>query len=365
MDAINPSAARTEALAGRLLSALNGGALTMMISIGHRTGLFDAMADSGPRTSSQLAEAAGLDERYVREWLGAMLTGGIVEHDPSRGTYRLPKAHAACLTRDAGSDNLAALSQYIGLLGSVEDRIIDCFRNGGGVPYSEFPRFHEVMAEDSGMTVLPALTDAILPLVPGLLADLERGIDVLDVGCGSARALVLMARTFPNSRFRGYDVSMEGLSRGRHEAAQAGLTNLELVQQDAATFQDANRYDLITAFDAIHDQAHPRRVLANIARALRPAGVFLMQDIGASSHQHENCEHPLGTLLYTISCMHCMTVSLAYGGEGLGAMWGEEKARELLAEAGFRNVEVHRLEHDLQNHYYVNKLSRTRVAFGG
>jgi SAM-dependent methyltransferase len=165
-----------------------------------------------------------------------------------------------------------------------------------------------------------------------------------------------MGREFPNSRFRGYDITTEGLTAGRREAEAATVTNVEFVLQDAATFSDADRYDLITTFDAVHDQAKPRVVLANIARALRPDGVYLMQDIGASSHHHENHDHPIGPLLYAISCMHCMTVSLAAGGDGLGAMWGEQKARELLAEAGFR-TEVHRLEHDIQNYYYVNRLA--------
>lgn len=340
---------RAEAFAERMMSALNGGAVTLMTSVGHRTGLFDALAD-GPSTAEELAERAGLVERYVREWLGAMLTGGVVVLEAGR--YRLPVEHAAFVTRAAGSDNLAAMSQYVALLGSVEDRIVDCFREGGGVPYAAFGRrFQEVMAEDSGMTVLPALFESILPLVPDGIAALERGIDVLDVGCGAARALVAMARRFPRSRFRGYDLSEEGLALGRAEGA--GLDNLELVRQDVATFADAARYDLICAFDAIHDQAKPRQVLARIARALRPSGTFLMQDIRAHSHHEGNLDHPIGALLYTVSCMHCMTVSLAAGGEGLGAMWGREKAQELLAEAGFGDLVVHQLDHDIQNEYYV------------
>jgi SAM-dependent methyltransferase len=248
------------------------------------------------------------------------------------------------------------LTQYFAVLGSVEDRIVDCFQRGGGVPYSAFHRFHEVMAEDSGISVIPALQSHILPLVAGLTQELEQGIDVLDVGCGSGRAVIQLGKSFPNSRFRGFDISSEAVARGRREAAQAEVGNVELSEQDAASFTDARRYDLITTFDAIHDQAKPRKVLANIARALRPGGVYLMQDIGASSHHHENHDHPLGPLLYTISCMHCMTVSLAADGEGLGAMWGEQQARALLAEAGFQSVEVHRLDHDVQNYYYVCRL---------
>jgi 2-polyprenyl-3-methyl-5-hydroxy-6-metoxy-1,4-benzoquinol methylase len=342
---------KAEEFAGRMLEVLNAGALAIMTSIGHRTGLFDAMAGLAPSTSEQIASAAGLNERYVREWLGAMVVGGTVEHDAESGTYFLPPEHAAWLTRAATPNNIAVTTQFIPLMGSVEDGIVESFKVGGGLPYSAFPRFHEVMAEDSGQTVVAALTEAILPLVPGLTERLEEGIDVLDVGSGSGRALNLMARTFPHSRFTGYDISEEAIARAEAEAQ--GLTNVRFEIKDAATLDEKERYDLITTFDAIHDQAKPAAVLEGIARALKPDGVYLMQDIAGSSHVHNNMEHPLGPLLYTISTMHCLTVSLSQGGDGLGTMWGEEKAREMLREAGFAKVEVKQLPHDFANSYYV------------
>jgi 2-polyprenyl-3-methyl-5-hydroxy-6-metoxy-1,4-benzoquinol methylase len=345
--------AKAEEFAERMVGVLNEGSIALMTSIGHRTGLFDVMAGLPPSTSEQIASAADLNERYVREWLGAMVVGKIVEHDPENGTYRLPQEHGAFLTRAASPDNIAAFAQYIPLLGSVEDGIVESFKNGGGVPYSAFPRFHEVMAEDSGQTVLPALKDHILPLVPGLMDRLENGIDVLDVGCGSGRALNLMARTFPNSRFTGYDFSEEGIARARAEAQEHGTTNVRFEVKDAAALDEKARYDLITTFDAVHDQADPAAVLKGIAEVLREDGVYLMQDIAGSSHHHNNLEHPIGPFLYTISCMHCMTVSLAQGGEGLGAMWGEEKAKEMLEEAGFTKVKIEQLPHDFQNYYYI------------
>jgi 2-polyprenyl-3-methyl-5-hydroxy-6-metoxy-1,4-benzoquinol methylase len=345
--------ARAEEFAERMVGVLNEGSMALMTSIGHRTGLFDAMAGLPPSTSEEIASAASLNERYVREWLGAMVVGKIVEHNPEEGTYQLPQEHAAFLTRAASPDNIAAFAQYIPLLGSVEDGIVESFKNGGGVPYSAFPRFHEVMAEDSGQTVLPALKEHILPLVPGLIVRLEKGIDVLDVGCGSGRALNLMARSFPNSRFVGYDFSEEAIDRARAEAQEHGTTNIRFGVKDAAALDEKERYDLITTFDAVHDQADPAAVLRGIAAALREEGVYLMQDIAGSSHHHNNIDHPIGPFLYTVSTMHCMTVSLAQGGEGLGAMWGEEKAKEMLEEAGFTHVEVEQLPHDFQNYYYI------------
>lgn len=352
-DTVTANGNETAAFGDRLLDTLNRGALALMISVGHRTGLFDAMGDAAWRTSEALARKADLNERYVREWLGAMATGRIVEYDPGARSYRLPPEHAALLTRAAAPNNFAAFMQYIGVLGAVEDRIVECFRAGGGVPYGAFTRFHEVMAEDSGQTVLPALEEHILPLVPGLLDRLRSGIDVLDLGCGSGRALNQMARGYPRSRFRGIDLSGEAIGRARAEAARLGLENVRFDVLDAAGFDDVEAYDFITTFDAIHDQADPARVLRNIHRALRPTGTYLMQDISGTSRLEKDLEHPAGPFLYTVSTMHCMTVSLAAGGAGLGTMWGEELATRMLREAGFTRVEVHRLAHDFQNIYVV------------
>src|SRR5215208_5109114 len=234
---------KAEEFAERMLGVLNEGALALMTSVGHRTGLFDAMAGLVPSTSEQIASAASLNERYVREWLAAMVVGGIVEHDPEHGTYRLPPEHAAFLTRAATPDNIAVTAQFIPVLACVEDRIVESFKNGGGVPYSAYTRFHEVMAKDSGQTVVAALTDYILPLVPGLTGLLEAGIDVLDVGCGCGRALDLMARKFPESSFVGYDFSEEAIARAA--AQEHGTTNVRFEVKDVAALDEEDSYDLI------------------------------------------------------------------------------------------------------------------------
>jgi len=355
MDNPKIDSEKSDAFADQMIDMLNYGALALMTSIGHRSGLFDTMKDMKPAPSDDIARAAGLDERYVREWLGAMVTGGIVECNPEGSRYYLPGEHSRWLTREASPDNIAVFAQYISQLGSVEDQILSCFKQGGGVPYSEYRRFHEIMAEDSGQTVVAALMDSILPLVPGLMDRLKKGIDVLDVGCGSGRALNLMAKNFPNSRFVGYDLSSEALHTARMEAEKETLLNVCYEEKDLTDFDVQGRFDFITAFDAIHDQARPDRVLAGIFKSLKTGSVFLMQDIAASSQVYKNIGHPVGPLLYTISCMHCMSVSLEQNGAGLGAMWGEEKAREMLSEAGFSDIRVKQLPHDFQNYFYIMK----------
>lgn len=355
MDNMATCVTETTPFSDRMANILNSGALSLMISIGHRTHLFDTMAQLEPATSERIADIANLNERYVREWLGAMVTGHIVDYNPDTNCYHLPPEHAQHLTRAASPNNAAAATQFIPMLAQVEDKILNCFKNGGGVSYSEYARFQEVMADESDQTVRAALIDDILPLAPHVVEQLEKGIDVLDIGCGSGRALNLLASTFPNSRFTGYDISAEGIERARIEADHLGCDNVQFHVVDAALMIDIERYDLIVVFDAIHDQAMPQHVLDNIHRALKPDGTFLMQDISGTSHVDEDVNHPMGPLLYTISCLHCMTVSLAQGGAGLGAMWGRELAEKMLAQAGFQNVCVHELEHDPMNLFYVVK----------
>ena len=343
----------SESFGAHMLNILNYGALNIPISLGHQTGLFDTMADLPPSTSTEIATAAKLNERYVREWLGAMVTGKIVEYDGETRTYSLPPEHAPLVTRAGGPDNMAFFTQYVALIGAVEKRLVEAFRNGGGVGYDAFPDFQRLQAEETARVYDAKLVDTILPLVPGVIDRLRNGIAVADVGCGAGHAVNVMAREFPKSKFTGYDFSADWIARARAEAREMKLQNVRFETRDVATLEADRAYDLVTAFDTIHDQVKPREVLRRIARAVRPDGVFLMADIAGSSDLARNLDHPLAPMLYTYSVTHCMTVSLAHGGEGLGTMWGEEKARELLAEAGFRSVDVKQIEGDPLNSYYI------------
>lgn len=343
----------TEDFAGRMIAAIDGASLVLLLSIGHQTGLLDTMARLGAATSAQLADAAGLNERYVREWLGGMTTGHVVDYDAGAGTYALPAHRAAVVTRAAGPHNLAVVAQFMPLLGEVEQKIIECFRQGGGLPYSEYPRFHALMAEESGAVYDSSLVDVVLPLVDGLVNRLRAGVDVADFGCGSGHAINVMAQAFPASRFTGIDFSAEAIATGAREAAALGLSNASFESQNLTELKRASEYDVITVFDAIHDQAQPARVLENIHRALRPGGVLLMADIKASSRLEDNVGVPMSTYLYTTSLMHCMTVSLALDGAGLGTVWGTQLAVQMLGAAGFDDVRVAEIESDPINNYYI------------
>jgi 2-polyprenyl-3-methyl-5-hydroxy-6-metoxy-1,4-benzoquinol methylase len=342
-----------KAFGRRMLGVVNDAAVALLLSIGHQTGLFDRMATLAPATSAEIASAAGLDERYVREWLGGMVCASIVDYDSTTHTYHLPADHAPALTRAGGPDNVAKITQYIALLGEVEQRIVGCFRDGGGLSYSAFPRFHALRAEESDEVFDAALIGTILPLVDGLTERLKAGIDVADFGCGRGHAINMMAQAFPASRFTGYDFSEETIATARAEAVELGLSNASFHVRDLAVPDAPEAFDAIVVFDAIHDQVHPDKVLANIHRELRSGGDLLVVDIKASSELAQNRQIPWASWLYTISTMHCMTVSLSAGGAGLGTMWGQELAISMLADAGFTEVNIAEVDSDPFNNYYI------------
>ena len=185
------------------------------------------------------------------------------------------------------------------------------------------------------------LVDAWLPLVPGLTERLVQGIRVADIGCGTGHAVVTMAAAFPASTFVGYDIAEDAVERGRAEAKERGLTNVVFEVQDAATLVPETPFDLITSIDAIHDQVDPVGAVRSIFEALVPGGTYVMVEPAASSNLEDNVSNPFAPWIYGVSTLHCLTVSLAHGGAGLGTAWGEQRAREMLTAAGFGNVTTH------------------------
>jgi SAM-dependent methyltransferase len=330
---------RVQAFARKLFGFYTSGFVTFLVDIGHRTRLFEAMA-AGPGTSEEIARRAGCHERYAREWLAGMATAEVVEYDAATRRFTLPPEHAACLT-GGSSRNLAPGSQHLTILAKRLDRVAQCFRTGGGVPYAEYqPDFSE--AQDASWRRLydGLLIKGFLPAVPGLIDRLRAGIRVGDVGCGTGHAVNLMAREYPRSTFTGYDLSPDAIGRARDEARDMGLANARFDEMDVTHLPTTPPFDLLTSFDAIHDQRDPAAVLARIHQALAPDGVYLMLEPRASSRLEENIGNPFAPYIYGMSVLHCMTVSLAEGGTGLGTAWGQQLARQMLAEAGFTAVDV-------------------------
>ena len=330
---------RVQEFARKLFGHYTSGILTLLVDVGHKTGLFEAAA-KGTGTSQEIADRAGLDERYVREWLAAMATGGVIEYDAESKSFTLPPEHALCLT-GSSSRNLAAGSQNLPMLSKRLPRIVECFRAGGGVSYSEYrPDFTEAMDASWRLLYDGLLIKGFLPAAKGLPERLKSGIHVADVGCGTGHAANLMAREYLASTFVGYDLGEDAITKARAEARELGLGNAAFEVLDVTRLPAEPAFDLITSFDAIHDQRDPATVLRCIADALAPGGVYLMVEPKASSRLEENIGNPFAPYIYGMSVLHCMTVSLAAGGAGLGTAWGEQTARRMLGEAGFGSIEV-------------------------
>ncbi|WP_156725332.1 class I SAM-dependent methyltransferase [Streptomyces apocyni] len=344
---------KVEKFAGKLLEMYAASTVTLLIDIAYRNGLFEALA-AGPGTSEEIANRAGLQERYVRECLGALVTSGLVEYEPGLRRYELPAEHAVCLTGD-GSLNMAPFAQVTTLTAKHVDGVSRAFKEGGGVPYEDFrPEFTEAMDSMSRGFFDGQLLNGVLPLVTGLRDRLEAGgVRVADIGCGTGHAINLMARAYPKSTFIGYDFSTEAIERARAEATEFGVPNAGFEVRDIAELSARPPFDVIFAFDAIHDQKAPQTVLDHACAALVPGGLFVMMDIKASSHLEKNIGNPFAPWLYSVSTLHCMTVSLALGGAGLGTVWGEELAERMLTAAGFKNVEVYDVPDDPMDSLYV------------
>ena len=356
--------AKKDKFSEKMTDVLNFGALNLALAIGYRLMIFDRLAGLEKAvTVEEAAGAVGLDQRYLREWLGIMISGGVIEAEAGEDgqiRYFLPPEHAAFLTRDSGDLNLGVYTQEIPLLTTCSlEGVIKGFETGQGVPFECYPMFQSFMTELSEQKQQKTLVDVFLPHVDGgaVLDKLNQGIDVLDLGCGEGLAVVILAQAFPQSRFTGVDFYGPAVAKAVQRAEAAGLKNATFLEADAAAFHSdpnwADRFDYVIAFDAIHDQTRPMEALKSVRHVLKPGGVFSMVDIAASSNQLENVGHPLAPFLYTVSLMHCMPVGLTDNGAGLGMMWGRETAARMLKEAGFPSVEVVEMPEDPFNLHFL------------
>ena len=357
---------QAERFSQRMADILNYGALNLAMAIGYETGLFDAMDALGEAaTVSAISEKAQLDHRYIQEWLGVMVCGGIIElvtDHAGQDRFLLPSTHADLITRRAGKANMGVYTQEIPLLTRCAMApVIEGFRSGRGVSYDQYPAFQAFMTQLADAKHREVLIDRFLPSIGNgdLVQQLQAGLRVCDIGCGEGVAALLMADAFPNSRFVGLDISAGAIAKAAAAASNKALSNIDFVQMDVVTSPEQPQYrdafDYITAFDAIHDQTRPLDALGAVYRLLRPGGLFSMVDIAAGSRLTDNKDHPMGPFLYTVSLMHCMPVGLDEGGAGLGMMWGKQLAVEMLNAAGFQDVQVLEIQDDAFNLHFLGR----------
>jgi 2-polyprenyl-3-methyl-5-hydroxy-6-metoxy-1,4-benzoquinol methylase len=346
--------AKMEAFVQKVLGDTSAALTTTLAVLGDRLGLFKDLAAHGSSTSGEFAARTGINERYAREWLGGMASAGYLEYDPASRRFTLPPEHAPALAQEGGPVFFGGIFQgFPGMVG-VLDQLTAAFREGGGVPQSAYSdhtwdgmeRFTNIWFEN-------LLTQQWLPAMPEVRAKLERGALVADVGCGRGRGLIKLARTFPNSRYVGYDVFAPTVERATANARAAGVADRVHFQQHDVSQSLPESYDVITTFDVVHDAADPVGLLRTIRQALRPDGVYVCLDINCSDKLEENMG-PLGAMFHGFSVLYCMTTSLARGGMGLGTLgFHEPKVRELCAEAGFGSVRRVPLENPFNNLYEI------------
>jgi SAM-dependent methyltransferase len=346
--------AKAEAFVGKALGDTSAALVTVLATLGDRLGLFKDLSANGPATSVELAARAGINERYAREWLGGMASAGYVEYDPASRRFTLPPEHAPVLAQEAGPFFFGGLYQMMTGMTRVLDQLTQAFRAGGGVPQSAYDdNMWDGLERFTNGWFENLLTQQWIPAMPDVQAKLEHGALVADVGCGRGRALIKLAKAFPNSRYIGYDVFGPTIEKATANARVAGVADRVSFQQLDVSKGLPDQYDVIATFDVIHDAVDPLGLLRAIRQALRPDGVYVCLDINCSDKLEEN-SGPLGAMFHGFSVLYCMTTSLAGGGAGLGTLGlHEPKAREFCAEAGFSEIRRVPLENPFNNLYEV------------
>lgn len=347
---------RAATFSAQVSGDFGGAMISALAYIGDRLGIFDVLADGKPRTSVQLADDTGLNERYLREWAAALAASEYLNYEPASGSFRLTPEQAAVLVDRESPFYMAGSFLYAQASIRQLPGLIDAFRHGGGVAFADFgPEISEAIERLFANGYRAAVETQWIPAVPGLAARLTAGAEVAEVGCGAGQALIPVARAFARSHFTGYDTDPVSVERARQRAKASGVADRAKFERvPAEQIPDADRFDLMMAFNCIHDMAQPVDALKGIRRALTPGGVFLWSEARASDRLEENVG-PMGRLLYAASAMHCMTVSLAHEGMGLGAVVGEAAVRRLSQDAGFASCEPMAVEHAYHRLFLLRK----------
>ena len=334
MTAIDP--AKLQQFMGKMLGDMGAAMGAALVLIGDRLGLYKAMAATGPVTSVELAKRTGTAERYVREWLAAQAAAGYAQYDAVSGRYSLSPEQAAVFAEEGGPVFLAGAYDVIAATLRDEPKITEAFRSGKGVGWHE----HDVCLFRGTERFFRSgynqhLVKEWLPALEGVVATLERGTEVADVGCGHGATTVLMAEAFPNSRFVGFDYHPPSIERAREAAAAAGVAGRCRFEVATAKEYPGRGYGLVTFFDCLHDMGDPVGAARHVRESLAADGTWMIVEPFAHDHLHENL-NPVGRIYYAASTMICTPASLSQEvGLGLGAQAGEARLKDVVAKGGF------------------------------
>ena len=315
------------------IAACYGG---VMVALGDKLGLYKAMAGAGPLSSLELATRARCAERYVREWLGSQAAAGYVDYHASSDTYELSPEHARVLADEDSPVYMTPAWNVPASMWLDEDKALEAFRTGKGIAWGDHHgRLHCGVAAFYRNGYRANLVQEWLPALDGVVAALEDGIRVADVGCGHGHSTVLMAQAFPRSRFHGFDVHGESIEEARSNAVKGGVASRVHFDIARATDYPNEQYGLICFFDCLHDMGDPVAAAQYAARVLAPGGTIMLVEPNAHDRVENNL-HTVGQLYYSASTTICCAHAISEGGRlVLGAQAGEARLADVFRKAGF------------------------------
>jgi 2-polyprenyl-3-methyl-5-hydroxy-6-metoxy-1,4-benzoquinol methylase len=339
-----------------VFGALGGAMTSAMIYLGDRMGLYRALAAAGATNSAELAQRTGLDERWLREWLHQQGAAGVLLHRGD-GRFELPPEGVAVLAEESHPANGVGFFSQIPQMMAIAERLPESFQSGVGLPYDAMgPEGARGIERGLAPWFRALLVPLALPRVQGVVAMLESGIEVADIGCGAGVALLTMAKAFPRSRFHGYDISQHALVRAEANRTEAGLGNAKFHDALIDPLPEDGRFGFITTFDCLHDMTDPGGVIHQIRRAIRDDGTWFVADIKAlPSYEQNVAKNPMAAMMYGTSVLTCMSSALSEpGGLGLGTLGlHTDLARKLAEDAGFTRFETLDLGHPVNAFYVV------------
>jgi SAM-dependent methyltransferase len=320
---------------GKVVSDMGGGVGALLSFVGDRLGLYKAMAGAGPMTAEALAQKTGTNPRMIKEWLASQAAGSYVSYDSKTETYTLPEEQALALAEEGSPAFMQGGFQLLVSLFKDEQKIAEAVRTGRGLSWGDHDKcLFEGTERFFRPTYNANLTKVWIPALEGVEAKLKNGAKMADVGCGHGASTILLAKTFPNSKFYGFDYHEPSIQWAKEQAKKEGVADRVTFQVAKSTDYSGSDYDVVAFFDCLHDMVDPYGAASHTYKALNKDGTMLIVEPYASDRQEDNL-NPLGRLFYGASTAICVPASLAQGGPGLGAQAGEKKIREVVEKGGF------------------------------
>ena len=342
--------------AEQLFGLLSGAMVSAMIYLGDRLGLYQALSGAGAVTTEELARKTGLHERWIREWIHGQAAANLIDYKGD-GRFELSPETALVLADESSPFFLAGGFCAIPQQMAVLNHLPESFKTGVGLTYDQMgPEINRGVERLLAPWFRTQLVPVALPRLDGVVAKLEKGAKVADIGCGSGVALVEMAKAYPRSNFHGYEIAKTALARAADNAKAAGVKNLTLHDASVDPLAGDSSCDFITTFDCLHDMTRPDLVIKAIRKAIKPDGTWLIADVhGMPTFEQNLKENPLAPFMYGVSVLCCMSSALSEpGGLGLGTLgFPEPVARKMTAEAGFTRFVTRDFENPINAYYEV------------